>query len=184
MMMRYCPNCESERPVTELLCEGEFDGAACGWDLSGLQVRPVGWRPGPVPIVASRAPARVCENGHAVDAGDLICPECGADIGVAEAPPVGTLGAAGSADGSSGPDPIHDVALAPEGWRIIGRLPPAGRVRESFVAERIADGRKGMLSLYAAGSDPDPEVYQALRTISIGHVPEILEPTFPKWPAA
>lgn len=32
-----------------------------------------------------------------------------------------------------------------------------------------------MLSLYAAGSDPDPEIYQALGAVSIGHVPEILE---------
>ncbi|PTM39383.1 uncharacterized protein DUF4011 [Bosea sp. 124] len=174
-MMRYCPNCESERPVTELLCEGEVDGVACGWDLSGQPVRPEGWRPGAAPIPATPARTYVCENGHAVDAGDLICPECGGDVGLAAPSPTAILVASEGAGGLAGSDAVDDAPLPPDGWRIISRLPLVGRVRESFVAERSVDGRKGMYSLYAAGSDPDPEVYQALRAISVGHVPEILE---------
>lgn len=47
------------------------------------------------------------------------------------------------------------------------RLPPAGDVRESFVAERAGDGRSGILSIYTAGSDPDPEIYLALDRKSV-----------------
>lgn len=40
---------------------------------------------------------------------------------------------------------------------------------------RDADGREAVLTLYANGSEPDPEVYDALRTLDRDHVPEILE---------
>ena len=126
-----------------------------------------------MPAPPMRGQAQTCPHGHAVGPGDVMCPECGADIEVA-------LDDSAVSPDSSAPERNHregvpDLPPAPEGWRIERKLPPAGHVRESFVAERVEDGRKGMLSLYAAESDPDPEIYQALGTVSTGHVPEILE---------
>lgn len=172
-MMRFCPNCETERPVAELLCEGEANGHPCGWDLSGLPIRPEGWRPQAASPAAPAAPTPTCPNGHPVDAGDLMCPECGADLDVAlvPSPPTPIYEAS---DGSQS-EYIAEPPPAPDGWRIVRPLPPSGHVRESFVAERASDGRSGILSIYAAGSDPDPEVYVALGSISTGHVPEVFE---------
>lgn len=172
-MMRFCPNCETERPVAELLCEGEANGHPCGWDLSGLPIRPEGWRPQAASPAAQAAPTPTCPNGHPVDAGDLMCPECGADLDVAlvPSPPTPIYEAS---DGSQS-EYIAEPPPAPDGWRIVRPLPPSGHVRESFVAERASDGRSGILSIYAAGSDPDPEVYVALGSISTGHVPEVFE---------
>ena len=172
-MMRFCPNCETERPVTELLCEGEAAGYPCGWDLSGVPVRPEGWRPRTTTSPAPSAPAQTCPNGHPVGPGDLMCPECGADVEVAAGAPAGPSASSGLETPSEATVP--DASFSPERWRIVRRLSPAGHVRECFAAERVEDGRKGMLSLYIAGSDPDPEIYQALGTVSIEHVPEILE---------
>ncbi|MBA4222514.1 MAG: histidine kinase [Methylobacterium sp.] len=172
-MMRFCPNCETERPVAELLCEGEANGHPCGWDLSGLPIRPEGWRPEAAKPPAQDVPAPTCPNGHPVDPGDLMCPECGADLDVGvDVPSASEL--AGSAEDSQADD-VAGHPSAPDGWRIMRRLPPAGHVRESFVAERAGDGRSGILSIYTAGSDPDPEIYLALGTVSTGHVPEVLE---------
>jgi primosomal replication protein N'' len=172
-MMRFCPNCETERPVAELLCEGETNGHPCGWDLSGLTIRPEGWRPEAAKPPAQAAPAQSCPNGHPVDPGDLMCPECGADLDVgAGAPSASELS---GSDESSQTGEVAGLPSAPDGWRIVRRLPPAGHVRESFVVERASDCRSGILSIYASESDPDPEIYLALRTVSTGHVPEVIE---------
>ena len=35
-MIRLCPNCDTERPLTEIFCEGTVDAHNCGWDLSAV----------------------------------------------------------------------------------------------------------------------------------------------------
>ena len=37
-MIRLCPNCRTERPLTEFYCEGTRDGVTCHWDLSGVEI--------------------------------------------------------------------------------------------------------------------------------------------------
>lgn len=86
-MIRFCPNCHTERSLGEMFCEGSIAGNPCSWDLSSETIHQSGWRPQlvvtqealahtttedvPAPTVA------LCENGHQMDAGDLMCHECG-----------------------------------------------------------------------------------------------------------
>ncbi len=172
-MIRFCPNCRTERSVIESFCGGEVDGAICDWPLSTIPIRPAGWRPEPAAETgpARQATATSCVNGHAVDAGDLMCPECGGDIASA-------LEQVLAADGP--PASVEpEVAVAMEtlvaGWPLLRRLPTTSEVRERYETRRDADGLAAVLTLYADGSEPDPEVYEALRTLDRDHVPEILE---------
>lgn len=175
-MMRYCTNCGTERPVDEMFCEGEIDGRRCDWPLSGLPLRPAGWRP-PEPAAPQRAaqPALHCPNGHEADRGDLICSECGADIsqaataeGVAEDPSASNL------DQPAGEPETQSETLIGE-WRLLKRLPTTSHVRERYEAVRDSDCREAVLTLYSEGSEPDPEVYEVVRTLDRNHVPEVIE---------
>ncbi|KAB0709725.1 hypothetical protein F7O91_31790, partial [Pseudomonas aeruginosa] len=86
-MIRFCPNCQSERSLSEIFCEGSIQGQPCGWDLSAEAIHPAGWRPQPVLTQEAIAPpaseppaasAPLCANGHPLQPGDLMCLECGA----------------------------------------------------------------------------------------------------------
>lgn len=44
-MMRFCPNCRTERSLQEFYCEGTIDGHRCQWDLSLEPLRNPGDRP-------------------------------------------------------------------------------------------------------------------------------------------
>lgn len=80
-MIRFCPQCKTERPLGELVCEGEINGRQCGWDLTDLPFRPEGWRPDATPSVEPSAPAVIqCPNGHPAEPGDLLCSICQEDI--------------------------------------------------------------------------------------------------------
>lgn len=177
-MIRFCPNCETERPLDEFFCEGELAGQPCGWDLSGLPMRPEGWRP-PSPATTNfDASATMCVNGHSVEPGDLICGECGGDV--AEASPVLSEAVDERASEITAvPGDIRTEAQAAEskivGWSLIRRIPTTSHVRERFETLRESDGREAILTLYASGSEPDPEVYDVLRTLDRDHVPEIFE---------
>ncbi len=164
-MIRFCPNCESTRPPAEFVCEGVVDGQLCQWDLASLPLRPPGWRPpvaSPPATVATHTP--ICVNGHPLDPGDLLCPRCGADL---EEPALRTEECQEDAPEAG----IKEIA----GWQLDRRLPSTSRVRERYVAIRQEDGHRAVLTLYAAGHEPDPEVYEVLRTLSRDHVPEILQ---------
>lgn len=167
-MMRFCPNCESERPLGELFCEGTVDGRPCGWDLSGVPVRPEGWRPQTASPPPPPSIAR-CANGHEVAPGDLLCPECGADVEISP------LSGAPSPE-SPVPCEIDNIpveATIIDGWRLEGQL-ARSKVGERYAAVREGDGREAIFTLYADGSEPDTEVYDALQTLDRDHVPEIL----------
>ncbi len=170
-MMRFCPNCETERDLAELVCEGTVNGHSCGWDLSDVPIRPKGWRPhSPAKddsVDTSAPTVRTCSNGHPVDEGDLICPVCGANVDDAEDIPPAAPAPTTDADHAQPPEQPTSV----DGWRLEGRLPVAGRVRERFCATH-EDGRQGVLTLYALGSDPDPDVQDVLRSLPREHVPE------------
>ena len=181
-MIRYCPNCETIRSVEETLCEGEIGAATCGWDISGLPIYPDGWTPGETADVAPLGTGRRCDNGHPAQAGDLICPECGADIEEAggateaEASQATTAGQDVPSTGSAiGQADVDGMPTRVGEWELVGRLVSASVVRERFEAASAVDGRRAILTLYANSSEPDPEVYDVLRTLDRDHVPEIIE---------
>jgi primosomal replication protein N'' len=163
-MIRLCPNCRMERPLTEFYCEGTREGVTCHWDLSTVEIsEPGGASP---EIAAAPAPtAAMCSNGHPVGQGDLICPVCEAPVTGAIIPPP----AAPHRETSSDTEP----SLV-QGWRLNARLQGPSPVRESFIAVRESDGRQAVLTLYAEGFEPDPAVYEAVRKLPRNFVPEIL----------
>ena len=167
-MMRFCPNCESERSLGELFCEGTVDGRPCGWDLSGVPVRPEGWRPQTASAPPPPSIAR-CANGHEVAPGDLLCPECGADVELP--PPAGAPSPEAPIPGDANTVPVEATVI--DGWRLERRL-ATSKVGERYAAVRESDGQEAIFTLYADGSEPDTEVYDALRTLDRDHVPEIL----------
>ncbi|MCP4069682.1 MAG: DUF4011 domain-containing protein [Phycisphaeraceae bacterium] len=188
-MIRFCPNCETERPADEILCDGDIAGLSCGWELSDLPLRPAGWTPAAQEAAARPASTPTCTNGHALELGDLMCGECGADplvpddaadAAVERHPPRDQNRDAGGIDENATP-PIPEPAPAPEveteiaGWRLLRRIPTTSHVRERFETVRDEDGREAVLTLYANGSEPDPEVYDALSVLDRDHVPEILD---------
>ena len=168
-MIRFCPNCNTERPLHEIFCEGEVNGRFCGWDLAGEAIRPEGWRPQTIvtreelaavpaasPDEQTFAPL-VCENGHPLDPGDLMCAECGA-----------VPACAGPGDVPAGNETVID------GWRLLKQISNTDNVRERYQAEHVESGRVAILTLYHAGAEPDPTVYDVVRRLPREHVPEIL----------
>jgi hypothetical protein len=164
-MMRFCPGCEGERPLDEMFCGN------CGWNLAEAPIRPSGWRPTPVVTAQHEPPAAlVCVNGHPMEAGDLICPQCGADLApspeAATAPTAGALDTPGTL-GASGETVI-------DGWRVLRQISNTVGLRDRYLAEEVAAGRRqAVLTLYHQGAEPDPSVYEALKRVSRAHVPDI-----------
>lgn len=177
-MIRLCPNCETERPLTESFCDGELDGATCGWALSGLPIRQERWRTPKIGSVATSPPR--CINGHEVGDGDLMCASCGADVELAPVLPA-TARDLVADPASVIPAEAAEVEAAVvtettiAGWRLLRRVATTSQVRERYETVREADGREAILTLYANGSEPDPEIYDVLRSLDRDHVPEILE---------
>jgi serine/threonine protein kinase len=73
------------------------------------------------------------------------------------------------------PEPEPEAAeTVIDGWRLHDRMAASGSVRERFVAVHQTDGQRGVLTLYAAGSEPDRAIYDLLRRLPRDHVPEII----------
>ena len=163
-MIRLCPNCNTERSVTEFFCEGMIDGHNCGWDLSSVDVTAQGARP-PKPILAGPSTTPTCRNGHPNSPGDLICSVCGK--------PTEEHEAESPIENEPEPEP-GPVETEIDGWRLHDRIVASSSVRERFVAVHEPDGRRGVLTLYASGSEPDRAIYDLLRKLPRDHVPEIM----------
>ncbi|HKX77570.1 MAG TPA: AAA domain-containing protein [Novosphingobium sp.] len=178
-MIHFCPNCRTERPIDEMFCEGELDGKLCDWPLSGLPLRQPGWRPPEeTPRPAPPSTELMCANGHAVEPGDLMCSICGADV-AAPAESVDTdndsaVSPADPAPASAATDPVAAETRI-GAWRLLKHLPTTSHVRERYEAVRDEDEQEAIVTLYALGSEPDPDVYEILRTLDRDHVPEVLE---------
>ncbi|NBF10499.1 AAA domain-containing protein [Pseudomonas sp. Fl4BN1] len=175
-MIRFCPNCQTERSLAEIFCEGQVDNRTCGWELSAEAIHPVGWRPQPVvtqeglgqqPATPATA-TLLCDNGHAMASGDLMCLVCGADPAASE--PAPTLAPAPAAVEPA----VADSETVIEGWRLLRQISSTG-VRERFVAEHTTSGLQAVLTLYLAGAEPDTSVYEALKRLPREHVPEIID---------
>jgi serine/threonine protein kinase len=153
-----CPNCQTERSLTEILCQGKFGESECGWDLVREPVRPEGWRPAPAEPAPSDQPSALqCPNGHAVAAGDLICGICGIDLDLTATP------------AEAGVETITVI----DGWQLQQPLPSDSKVEERYLAVN-ENGKHALLRLYTAGSEPDPSVYEVLKLLSIDHIPGII----------
>ncbi len=161
-MIRFCPNCETEREAHELICEGELNGTPCGWNLADLPLRPAGWRPADQPAPPLPAQA-TCPSGHPVSPGDLLCPTCGADL-------------------SELSEPVlideEPAAPAPTGigdWLAERRLAPANAVSERYTVLRARDQVRGEMTLYNPGKEPDPAIHEVLRRLPRDFIPELLD---------
>lgn len=173
-MIRFCPHCLTERPLTEIFCAGQIqtehgNSQLCGWDLTLEAIHPEGWRPEDVQVNSNDFPAndtaeaenlhqRHCENGHPMDAEDFICLECGADVA-----------AEGAIDEPSSSYPQIGS------WRIERRVNATDSPRERYFVTHCDEEKSGVLTLYQKGEEPEPEVYQVLKRIPTDHVPEFYD---------
>jgi hypothetical protein len=105
-----------------------------------------------------------CINGHPVDAGDLLCSVCGVDVGERADIPVDEAVV----------EPAEEATVV-HGWLLGRRLQSTSERRERFVAEHESDGRRGILTLYGLGSEPDPAVYDVLRSLPRDQVAAVFE---------
>ena len=165
-MIRLCPNCDTERPVTEFFCEGTVDGHKCGWDLSLIDPTPPG-PPQPVPPAPTPS-IPTCRNGHANSPGDLICSTCG-EILDEPAPPVSQPEPRPRPDPE--PSPVETII---DGWRLMDRIKSSSTVRERYTAIQDSSGRRGVLTLYATASEPDGAIYDLLQRLPRDHIAEVI----------
>ena len=164
-MIKVCPRCESERPPSELFCEGGQDGAPCRFPLMGVPISVLGDAKTVDNFEA--AAERVCENGHALAVGDYICSTCGA------AEQSQQTESAGFGEPVSPQDGLTGQVIA--GWRLGEQINEPGRVRRRFLAVHLETECQGVLTLYDEGFEPDREVYHVLQGMDIDHIPAILE---------
>lgn len=182
-MMRFCPNCKTERSVEEWFCDGVVNNAPCQWELSGLPIKELGWRPQEV-VTEERvaqlqiAPVDVstdvrCANGHAMNQGDLMCLECGADVSTAPHPSIESIGEDNDrttpAQSSS---PSEETQI--DGWRLLRQISSTDGVRERYICQHHDTNRQAVLTLYRPGAEPDPAVYDVVSRLPREHVPEII----------
>lgn len=165
-LVRFCPNCQTERNLAEMFCEGTIGADRCDWNLLDVAIRPSGWRP--APVIPAQAPQTAttltCTNGHGMEAGDLMCSVCGADPAQTSTP----------SSPSTQLTPEHTEETVIGGWRVLRSISSAVGLRDRYLVEEADSGRRGVLTLYHHGAEPDPAVYDALRRVSLEHVPEIL----------
>ncbi len=166
-LVRYCPSCQTDRAVSEVSCEELIGEYQCNWSLLEVPITRAGWRPAQVvPAVGDlqNAPigALTCANGHPLEADNFLCLICGAEAGE----PTDAV--------------EHPALLAAEtsetviaGWRVLRRLSATAGRRDRYLVQRESDELKAVLTLYHHGWEPDPAVYDALRRISLEHVPQI-----------
>ncbi|WP_370679619.1 AAA domain-containing protein [Comamonas sp. GB3 AK4-5] len=178
-MIRFCPSCETERALDEMFCEGQMpDGHHCGWSLVEVPIRPQGWRPAVVvPADAEHSQevtvehitpvdaGPVCTNGHPMEAGDLMCAQCGADLAETPVP-------APAAEGDDVEAEAQAAETVIDGWRVLHPISSAVGLRDRYLAEEVDGERRAVLTLYHQGAEPDPSVYEALQRVPAVHVPQ------------
>jgi len=138
----------------------------CAWDLSEIEIQDEIEETRPdLPFVAVRL-TLTCPDGHAIHEGDLICPECLADIPDQQSP----------SEVSCAPpaNEVHPEIVT--GWETVSLLPATDDVRQRYSVRRTRDGRHGLLTVYRPGSQPDSQVYEALQNrVPREHIVELIE---------
>jgi hypothetical protein len=156
--------------MTETFCLNVVEGALCNWLLAEIAPTPRGEPEGGGAEAGGNGSPEptgrrlLCPNGHEIASGDLLCSTCGAFL--EELPPD---------DESKEVRPVQDLIGTVNGWSLVEGLPTSGSVASRYLAHH-EDGRQGVLTIFnAEGAEPDPEVYEVLRRLSLDHVPEIYE---------
>lgn len=179
-MMRFCPNCKTERSVQEWFCEGIVDNAPCNWELSAIAIRENGYRPQELVTeedkeqrqrILSASSILRCANGHLMNQGDLMCLDCGADPSSVIPP---ELEQDATAPGEDSEEQATAEETQIDGWRLLKRISNADSVRERYVCQHIDTNRSAVLTLYRPGAEPDPAVYEVVAYLPKEHVPEII----------
>lgn len=151
--VRQCPGCKEERSVEEVFCGN------CVWDLTQEPLRLAG-QADPIPGFSNFTESlRFCVNGHPVDLDDEMCFTCGATV--AEA--FYTLG--------QEPLPQERETII-DGWIVIDRMEATDEPFERFIVERY--GHRAILTLYFPDAHPDSAIYEILKRLPRGYVPELL----------
>src|SRR5262245_51796617 len=140
-LVRGCPQCGSERPAAEPVCENQWNGGLCGWSLLDVPLHPP--RGAPLSPIVNRPTAalRKCANGHVLDPRDALCMQCG------------TLGAPGSGSEETQRPAGADERLIGR-WRILETLEPVPDVAERFLVEDSRDAPPGRDPAGATGGTP------------------------------
>lgn len=159
MKVRYCPNCHTERSIRETLCRGELEGGRCAWDLTSIPVSHSGQRPDLFVSTNNNTVSHLsmgCPNGHSVEPGDFLCPDCGEEL-----------------VSLSDPLPSQNSEISNiSGWQLERRLNAPDSVNERFRCEK--NSQQAVLTLYQVGAEPDPSVIEVLQTMDLDHLPEII----------
>lgn len=167
--------------MQEWYCEGTIEGAPCQWDLSNLPIRESGWRPHEVVTVESAQREQAgaglplfCTNGHLMNEGDLMCFTCGAeqDTRVRQELPLQSA-SGGPANDAQDSEPSPEETQI-DGWRLLKQISNTDEVRERYLAQHGETNQQAVLTLYRPGAEPDPSVYEVIRRLPRGHVPEII----------
>ena len=180
-LVRRCPNCGSDRLVSELFCENICNGIQCLWDLAGIEIRQEGATTEPATPTGPSAAIKRCVNGHVMDAGDEMCLECGADfapvIAEDETDLSGTAAGLGGLGENAQAEYTDDASpRVIGGWSLLRRRPTAAPspLYECFEAS-ASDGRLALVTLYQLGAEPDPAVYDVMRRMPSDHIPALIE---------
>ena len=177
MRVKFCPQCRTERPISEFVCQGEFAGGTCGWVLLNEPEQEPGQRPressGDAAPLRGALPLK-CPNGHPVEPGDQMCTVCGLDVSAYTTTDTATKTPADTSSTTDVPSPtLHaDTPTDIDGWRVERVLATDGKPWSRYIV-RDAAGRGGVLTLYNLGSEPDPAVHDVLRRMDRDHLPEL-----------
>ena len=162
---RFCPRCRTRRPLTEILCEGSFEGRRCNWSLlevlpttadAEAQLSVAGPVPAP-PVPAAPRAQRRCRNGHDLAPGDFLCLLCGEPaLDTAPAQVAGPQRVAG-------------------GWELRETLPVTSGEADLCFATRPQGPERAVFKHYRRGIEPDAALYPALRDLDPDHGPRLLD---------
>ncbi|MES2069869.1 MAG: AAA domain-containing protein [Pseudomonadota bacterium] len=182
-MMRFCPNCKTERSVQEWFCEGIVNSEPCQWDLSSLLIRAAGDRPQEVVTKEDTGQKQnnrstltielLCTNGHPMSEGDLMCLDCGADM-VHEEGNLIDEAADSNEQTAATRTPPASTETQIDGWNLLRRISNTDSVRERYICQHRDTNRQAVLTLYLPGAEPDPSVYDVVGRLPREHVPEIV----------
>lgn len=167
-LIRVCPKCGHERPMSEMLCGfRDASGRTCNWRLADVEAiskeqlaHDSKRNSEPVPSPQNE---QLCVNGHPVPVGEIMCMECGADVLATQ--PNSQLSQTDSSNSMIG----ESIA----GWTIQVSIPSVLDSRDCFQVEN-ENGRLGYLVLFHEQYEPDTSIYDVLRNTDHDHVPEIL----------
>jgi len=172
-LIKLCPNCNTERPVNEIYCQGLISEATCNWSLSDVFASQAKSQSEKSNTSVLETPLAIsstleCLNGHAMMAGDQFCMQCGADLADDSA----------LAQSTNVPDePVSQgfIGTLIGHWIIRSQVNTSNQSKECFSVESQTDGQRGFLTLYLEHFEPDLSIYEVLSSMDQDHTPDLLD---------